>query len=41
VRDGVADHDGWPLYLRRYAEQLAKNVCESGDQPRVAAPAQR
>ncbi len=26
VRDGVADHGGWPLYLRRYAEQLAKNV---------------
>lgn len=24
VRDGVADDDGWPLYLRRYAEVLAK-----------------
>ena len=26
VRDGVAAKDGWPLYLQRYAEQLAKNV---------------
>jgi uncharacterized protein YndB with AHSA1/START domain len=23
VRDGVAGEDGWPLYLRRFAEQLA------------------
>jgi len=26
VRDGVAGKDGWPLYLQRYAEQVAKNV---------------
>ena len=26
VRDGVAADGGWPLYLRRYAEQLATNV---------------
>jgi uncharacterized protein YndB with AHSA1/START domain len=26
VRDGVAGDQGWPLYLRRYSEQLAKNV---------------
>jgi uncharacterized protein YndB with AHSA1/START domain len=24
VRDGVAGDDGWPLYLRRYAELLAR-----------------
>lgn len=24
ARDGVAGEGGWPLYLRRYAEQLAK-----------------
>lgn len=26
VRDGVAGKDGWPLYLRRYADQVAKYV---------------
>ena len=26
VRDGVAADQGWPLYLQRYAEQVAKNV---------------
>lgn len=26
VRDGVAGDQGWPLYLRRYSEQLAKNI---------------
>jgi uncharacterized protein YndB with AHSA1/START domain len=26
VRDGVAADQGWPLYLQRYAEQLAKAV---------------
>jgi uncharacterized protein YndB with AHSA1/START domain len=26
VRDGVAGKDGWPLYLQRYAEQLARNA---------------
>jgi uncharacterized protein YndB with AHSA1/START domain len=26
VRDGVAADGGWPLYLRRYAEELEKNV---------------
>jgi uncharacterized protein YndB with AHSA1/START domain len=26
VRHGVAADAGWPLYLRRYVEQLAKNV---------------
>ena len=24
VRDGVASEGGWPLYLQRYTEQLAK-----------------
>ena len=24
VRDGVADDQGWPLYLRRYADRMAK-----------------
>jgi len=26
VRDAVAADGGWPLYLRRYEEQLAKNI---------------
>jgi uncharacterized protein YndB with AHSA1/START domain len=26
VREGVAGDGGWPLYLQRYAEQLAKSV---------------
>ena len=26
VRDGVAGDQGWPLYLQRYAEQLARKV---------------
>jgi uncharacterized protein YndB with AHSA1/START domain len=26
VRDGVAADQGWPLYLQRYAEQVAKHV---------------
>jgi hypothetical protein len=25
LRDGVAGDDGWPLYLRRYAERLTED----------------
>lgn len=23
IRDGVAGHQGWPLYLQRYADRMA------------------